>query len=477
MNKDLRDGFSEVSSRLDEVDQTLVHGFVTLHSDLLSIDGALSELSAKFDWGIIRLETAISSVRDSLEDLIRLAKTPEQTWAYEQFSIARDAFQRGLYPEALDHAEWAISGYQSHPGYKLEHRFHHLVGMIRRGDHKNCSSEIVNLARAEQAYLHAARYAGESHKADAGLALCAAGWVAYCQNKINEAGVYTQQALNYVNLPEANYQMAKIYMHQGNLDSGLEYLRRAIEFDHLFAVRCFDDGDFLIHEAAIQGAIRGWSNILLQKCNRIYTELDDVAIDLDNISKNLKTIYRSFDLDDVRRTTEIPDIISKSRENLRRIIYLEGEAPLTLALHTYSRRGEALALLKQYAQQISDELSLRTRSWEDKLKEALNRLDKRAEITGWLAGVAGPVALLPKFVELNHKFYWMLYAFVSVSWLAAVKILVEIFIRQRRLKKVTSNAELAVARLGEIRAVADRRILSVEKFVSEFRGPFETQHS
>src|SRR5262245_16946024 len=48
------DGLHDISERIDSMDRTLVQGIVTLHTDLMSIEGAVNDLTAKFDWGIAR---------------------------------------------------------------------------------------------------------------------------------------------------------------------------------------------------------------------------------------------------------------------------------------------------------------------------------------------------------------------------------------------------------------------------------------
>jgi tetratricopeptide (TPR) repeat protein len=248
-------GFARVTEGLEQVDETLTLGFVRLHRDLSSIDVSIAELSATFDWGLARLEAAVGGVNDSIQELVRLARTPEQTWAYEQFEIARDALNKGLYPEALEHVERAINGHLAHTGYKLEYRFHYLLGIVRRGDYRNWSPDIYDLAKAELAYVNAARYAEADHKDDAARALCAAGWVAYCQGKMDTAIVYTKKSISMFRLPEASYQLSKFFFHQKEPATALEYFSSAIEADPLYALRCFDDDDFRPYEPELVTAI------------------------------------------------------------------------------------------------------------------------------------------------------------------------------------------------------------------------------
>ena len=256
MSQALDQGLSAVSQGLGQIDGTLMEGFVVLHSDLSSIGNTVNKLSAKFDWGLARLEAAIGGVNDTLQNLVKLARTPEQTWAYEQFEIARDAFSQRLYPEALEHVDRAINGYLSHTGYKLEHRFHYLCGIIRRGAYTNSSPDIVNLPQAELAYLNAARYAEANYKPDAAQALCAAAWVAYCQDRVNEAVNYATRSIAIFPLPETNYLLAKFFFHRGGeAQTALQLFSKALDSDPLYAVRCFDDPDFQTHETDIRALI------------------------------------------------------------------------------------------------------------------------------------------------------------------------------------------------------------------------------
>jgi len=61
----------------------------------------------------------LGAVRASLQELVAIAKTPTETWAYEQFRYAREAMAQQLHPEAHEALLRAISGLGSHLGYKL----------------------------------------------------------------------------------------------------------------------------------------------------------------------------------------------------------------------------------------------------------------------------------------------------------------------------------------------------------------------
>ena len=114
-------------------------GFEQLSFDMQAISSGISELTSVFEWGFSELIAGVGRMNDLLSELVQIAKTPAQTWAYEQFEIARDAFRQGLYEEALEYLNRSIEGYVGNTGYKLEYRFHFLLGTIRMGSFQNTS--------------------------------------------------------------------------------------------------------------------------------------------------------------------------------------------------------------------------------------------------------------------------------------------------------------------------------------------------
>lgn len=229
--------------------QGMTEGFERLSFDLQRLNEGMPELTAAFEWGFSELLAAMGQVNDALAQLIRITKTPAQTWAYEQFEIAREAFRKRLYPEALEYLNRAINGFAGNTGYNLEYRFHYLLGTIRLGSFKNSSKDVVDLPAAENAFVATARYSREDQPMEAGRAMLAAGWAAYCQGKIEAAKEYTNQALSLSpSLGEAYFQLAKIQMHMGEVATALTPLQKAIEMDRLYSVKAASDGDFLPHQ-------------------------------------------------------------------------------------------------------------------------------------------------------------------------------------------------------------------------------------
>ena len=69
-------------------------GFEQLSFDMQAISSGITELTSVFEWGFSELISGVGRINDLLSELVQIAKTPAQTWAYEQFEIARDAFRQ-----------------------------------------------------------------------------------------------------------------------------------------------------------------------------------------------------------------------------------------------------------------------------------------------------------------------------------------------------------------------------------------------
>ncbi|MEI6262182.1 MAG: hypothetical protein WCR46_20040 [Deltaproteobacteria bacterium] len=232
--------------------ETLSYGLSRISSGLSAISSGISKLNATFHWGFSEMLAQLGHMNDTLSELVKIAKTPVQTVAFNHFEIARDAFRQCLYKEALDELDKAVSGDHTSPGYKLEWRFHHLKDIIRMG-FVDCDLSLVNLAEAEESFLAAARYAKTDYSQDAGRAFLSAGWASYCQGKMAEALAHTEQAMSvYPGLTEAFFQASKVLMAQGNAQKALSLLGKAIESDRFYALKAAGDGDFQNHDAKLR---------------------------------------------------------------------------------------------------------------------------------------------------------------------------------------------------------------------------------
>ena len=208
------------------------------------VTGAIDDLHSCFQWGFSQMLAGIGAMNDSLQSLIRVAKTPAQTAAYEQFEIARDAFRQQLFGECLEALGRAINGDHTSPGYKLEWRFHELEAIVRLG-FAGCDVSLVDPVRAEQSFLLAARYAKTDYPKEAARAFLSAGWAAFIQQKLPDALRHTEAAIELDSrLGEALFQAAKVRMALGQPGQALPVLRQAIELDRGYAIKAAGDSVF-----------------------------------------------------------------------------------------------------------------------------------------------------------------------------------------------------------------------------------------
>ncbi|MHB1158141.1 MAG: SUMF1/EgtB/PvdO family nonheme iron enzyme [Phycisphaerales bacterium] len=240
-----------ISAGLERVSDNLATGFEDTNRNIERIG---HQISAAFTWGFNAMLASMGGMQTTLDQLLKVAKTPAQTAAFEQFEIARDAFRRGLYVECLEALQNAIDGVSGvSTGYKIEWRFHQLRGLVLLGSHDHYDPKIINPADAEQAFLMAARYARKDFPGDAANALLAAGWAAYVQahistEKLRDALAHAEEAVTLApNLGEALFQTAKFQMALGNPDAAMPMLKQAADLGGLYIAKAAADGDFKRH--------------------------------------------------------------------------------------------------------------------------------------------------------------------------------------------------------------------------------------
>ncbi len=241
----MNSGFGELSGVMSD-------GFSHISYEIQQVSAGVERLDATFHWGFGQMLASMGRMNDALTELIKIAKTPVQTAAFNHYEIARDAFRQGLYRECLDSLDKAINGDHTSTGYKLEWRFHQMKGILRLG-FVNCDQSLINLAAAEESFLLAARYAKADYPAHAAQAFLSAGWSAYCQGKMMEGLAYTEQALSInPNLGEALFQAAKVSMALGKVDSALPLLSKAINIDRFYTLKAAGDGDFQRYDGKLR---------------------------------------------------------------------------------------------------------------------------------------------------------------------------------------------------------------------------------
>lgn len=237
-----RENIRTMEAGFGRVAQVTQEGFEHLSWEIQDVGRGISEVNATFQWGFGEMLNQMTRLNSAVSELVKLAKTPVQTEANEYFQNARDALRRGLYPEALEESEKAIAK------HKLEWRYYSLAGTVRLGSISG-DLALLDLSKAEEYFLLAARYAKADDPEDAARSYLAASWAAYCQGKMGPALSHAENAVNlHPKLAEALFQAGKVYMALGEPDNALPLLGKAIDLDKCYALKAAADGDFQRHE-------------------------------------------------------------------------------------------------------------------------------------------------------------------------------------------------------------------------------------
>lgn len=218
----------------------------------------IAEINGTLNWGFSEVIAGIGRLNDQLSDLVKIARTPAQTWAYEQFDIARDAYRKSLYSESLRYLDRAINGAAGSAGYDLEYRFHFLKGLILLGSYANNDPSVLDLPAAETSFLLAARFSRSDYQEESARSLLLASRAAYCNRKLDHAMRHITECISLAPRPvaEAHFQRAKIFCAMGErLHDAAEDIIVAVRLERVYALKIGSDGDIAPHESLVMARI------------------------------------------------------------------------------------------------------------------------------------------------------------------------------------------------------------------------------
>ncbi len=268
------------------ISQQLTSGFDRLSARLESVNDSINNLASICEYGFVSVTLSLANLNDSITELVKLTKTPEQTWALEQFSIARDAFRKGLMPEALEHVNRAISGYRGRTGYPLDYRFYMLRGFIHLGSYKNIDAKFVDLNRARDEFLLAARYSGEDSVESTARCIGLAGWCCYCLGNMQEAQAYLRDSVAKNPLDGlSTYDLAKVLLHQGRIEDAMTFFARSIRLDGFFGLKASADDVFLNNKPSMTKAIEDYRKELISDIFALRDECKSIAEKISSLHK------------------------------------------------------------------------------------------------------------------------------------------------------------------------------------------------
>ena len=178
--------------------------------------------------GFTDMVSVLERMSDNLQALVRLTQTPNETAAMEHFVVARENFRKGLYAEALQRINYAISGDRIRSsGHPEQWRFHYLKGLL-------LSSRLAGFndsKKAEECFLAAARYAqADGCIVEMSMSMLLASWMSYVQKAYIRSLGQCKRSLRFIpDFAEALYHKAKLCVVIWDLDSARLTLQNLIE--------------------------------------------------------------------------------------------------------------------------------------------------------------------------------------------------------------------------------------------------------
>lgn len=266
---ELRSGFQDVTAGLDRVANSVDR-----------VRDSVDEVRFAVENGFRLTERRLASIEHVLSDLLEAVRSPERTWALEQYATARDLYRREYYGDALQYLDLAISGDASNRGYRFDPQFHLLKGTILLGDRENLDRKLIDPRGAKAAFEEAVKYAKPPRDmldaADAArrvellqprcFALCCSGWSSYVMGDMAEAERCYRGAVK--DCPEdarANYHLGKVLAHQGRHEEAAKHVAKAIRRNFYLIAQLATDSDFKNDAARYRSEVERYRTELLDE--------------------------------------------------------------------------------------------------------------------------------------------------------------------------------------------------------------------
>jgi tetratricopeptide (TPR) repeat protein len=226
--------------------------------EIRELSDTLNETNIIFAWGFANISISLKNMETTLQGVLEAVEDTDKAWAYAQYDKCLQNIRKGLHKEAIDRIGYAINGLGgTHIGEKENYQFHSLLGSLYRGAINNPDPKLLDEKKAEVEFIAAARYAEHDHKKEAAEAYLNAGISALAQGNPDTALSYVNKAIRLdPSLMEAHFQQGKILCHFNKTGEAFEGpIRKAIAYHPLYAEKAGLDNDIKKYEKELNSLL------------------------------------------------------------------------------------------------------------------------------------------------------------------------------------------------------------------------------
>ncbi len=316
------------------------------------------------------------------------------------------------------------------------------------------SAQLVDLPAAERAWFNLALKAGRERPAEAAAAFVGAGKCAYAAGRLTDAERHYCAALDRApRSGEANYQMARLRMHEGNQRAVRDFLILAFQAHFCFALRAAGD-------ALFRGDVA-----LVRSCAIAATRrtAHEMKVELARFLAALKFLAHNSDHD--HPADQLAGFASTRAEIAR----LAGQRAATTLKHVLSQKKEADAQWPPVARLAGDYCALLRAQEEQIVRRGIaprRRVDAE-RVARWLtraaevsvaAALIGVVAGMFDYAAAAPMLDWQVTASVSAFGVGMATLWLMLY--TSRLRRPTRNffERVVLAVQARAQARAERAI-------------------
>lgn len=197
----------------------------------------------------------------------------------ELFESSITAFKQKDYHESLDEINKAIDEFQEKSKTDNLRLMYKLQGILYMGFY-GCDLSLVDLNKAEQAFLSIVNVPGDGDNIELSHAYLLAAWCSYCKGEMTTATEHLKKALLLNRtLDEANFVMSKVYIATNFTAKALVFLGKAIDADPFYAIKAVGEKEFSKFEDKIHSLCESYQDKYVLNLSYFHAEFDNAIAD------------------------------------------------------------------------------------------------------------------------------------------------------------------------------------------------------
>jgi len=287
LSRQFSSNFNNLNDTLNMTNYAIQSGFQNISNGLSSIENAVGQLGASFDYSIGLVLDQQRITNELLKGLIEVTALPDRERSRLYYiKQAVERYESGLFSEALE--AFRNAEQLDITDFKILYR----IGVIKLN-----IRECLDVSNAVEYFSRAARYA-LARKQTEFASLCAlyAGFSSFVLGKDDQALRFCEEAIKLnSNCGEASFLTAKIYALNSMRSDLSVHLEKAIRIDRTYSIKAEADRDFDKERSIVHAVFRKLYDESRREADELLPKISKIGNLLSGFTPVERSYFRDYD--------------------------------------------------------------------------------------------------------------------------------------------------------------------------------------